>query len=77
VQEKTNELDIVEFISTLPGSYPDICVKKNIDRYEPIDKKVSTLIMADEINYMFNKWNVSKPDRKKLIELLINIKALQ
>lgn len=77
MQEKTNYIDIVSFIETLPGSYPDVTVKQKFTRYDPIDKKTNCILMADEISYMFDKWNVSKPDRKKIIELIINIKSLQ
>ena len=90
--EITHYKDIVAFISELPGSYPDIMAKKIVQARgkpvplgiigpigpkDPVDKKAEAIVMAKEVAYIFDKWNVSKPDRRKLIELLINIKALQ
>lgn len=77
MQEKTNYIDIVQYITTLPGSYPEMSMKQWFSRLDPIDKKAESVLMAKEVSYIFDKWNVSKPDRKKIIELLINIKELQ
>ena len=72
INELSNEYDIVEFISRLPGSYPNVML-------EPFEKNnmVEKISLAKEVSYIFNKWNVSKPDRQKLVELLINIKGLK
>jgi len=70
--------DIVKFVNGLPGSAPPRggLVSRTSNLNEIIDPRVEKEMASQEAQYIFDKYFVSKIDRKKLIAAILNIKII-
>ena len=70
--------DIIKFISGLPGSASPVggLISRSNNLNEVIDPRVEKEMASRESQYIFDKYFVSKIDRKKLIAAILNIKII-
>lgn len=70
--------DIIKFVNGLPGSAPPMggLISRSNNLNEVIDPRVEKEMASQEAQYIFDKYFVSRIDRKKLIAAILNIKII-
>lgn len=65
-----NYNDLVKFVNDLPGSAAVNSMSFRRVQYDPIEESI---LEAEELIYMFNKYRISQEDRKRLVSSIINM----
>lgn len=67
--------DIINFVSSLPGSCPVGGIIKPEDHEEKImDPRVERELYAQDAQYIFDKYFITPIDRRKLIAAILNVR---